>query len=83
MPKPVATFDTMQKFCKQFRELNLSITLSEMQKQTGVKISTISAFENGRSNNLNHLYLYINCCKTEGQEKVFLAGIENNLKKGK
>lgn len=53
----------IQNICKQFREQVLQITLKEMELKTGINHKTISAFENGRSNNINHLKLYFDCCE--------------------
>ncbi len=62
---------TLHKMCKQFREETLFLTLADMERITGVKVGTISAFENGRSNNINHLYLYVMACPTEQHVKDF------------
>lgn len=48
----------IQTVCKEYRMHILRITLEEMSEKTGVKVTTISAFENLRSNNINHLKLY-------------------------
>lgn len=82
MQNKIKTLDSIPSFCKQFRENILQITLKEMEIKTGVKLSTISAFENGRSNNLNHLYLYVDSCVNSDHDEIFLAGIRNLLKKG-
>ena len=83
MKTQIKTFDTIPNFCKNFRENVLQIKLKDMEIKTGVKLSTISAFENGRSNNLNHIYLYIDCCTNSDHDEIFLAGIKNTLRKGK
>lgn len=73
---------TIQSRCKTFRENVLQITLKEMSLKTGVKVSTISAFENGNSNNINHLFNYVVSCETELQLNEFHNIITMTLVKG-
>lgn len=73
---------TIQSHCKSFRENVLQITLKEMELKTGVKVGTISAFENGNSNNINHLFNYVVSCETEMQLKEFHNVITLALSKG-
>lgn len=73
---------TIHKQCKEFRENVLKITLKEMQDKTGVKLGTISAFENGNSNNLNHMHLYANCCESEHEINEFHNLINSCLIRG-
>lgn len=70
----------LQNICKQFREQVLQITLKEMELKTGTNHKTISAFENGRSNNINHLQLYIQCCTEQMEVDTFLYNINTVLK---
>lgn len=49
---------TIGEFCKLYRKNILKITLQEMENRTGVKIPTLSSFENNRSSNTNHISLY-------------------------
>lgn len=62
---------SIQSHCKSFRENVLKITLKEMELKTGVKLGTISAFENGNSNYINHLFNYVVSCETESQLNEF------------
>lgn len=73
---------TIQSHCKSFREDVLKITLKEMELKTGVRLATISAFENGNSNNINHLFNYVVSCETEHQLKEFHNVIALALSKG-
>lgn len=62
------------QFCKMYRTHILNLTLEEMSKETGVKIPTISSFENGRSTNAKHLELYYNL-STDEQKEFFKHNI--------
>lgn len=74
---------SIYKFCKKFRENTLQITLQEMEQITGVNFKTISAFENGRSTNINHINLYIDSCTNSDHDEIFLAGVKQAIKDGK
>lgn len=50
--------NTIGEFCKLYRKNILNLTLKEMELKTGVKIPTLSSFENNRSSNTNHISLY-------------------------
>lgn len=62
------------KFCKVFRNEVLKMTLKELSEKTGVKVTTLSSFENGRSRNLEHINLYLKFADEE-QEKLFRENI--------
>lgn len=70
---------TVNEFCKFFRKYILNLTLKEFEEKTNVKTPTISSFENGRSTNLNHLYLYYNLADEE-QKIYFRKNIPYNFK---
>ena len=57
-----------------YRTHILNLTLTEMSKLSGVKVPTISSFENGRSRNLEHINLYLKFADAE-QEKLFRENI--------
>lgn len=61
-------------FCKDFRKNVLNKTLDEICKDTDIKIKTLSAFENGRANNIKYLFLYYNSCNEE-QKELFIGGV--------
>jgi len=45
--------------CKQHRREVVNISLKEMGMETNTYFKTLSAFENGRSTNINHLIKYV------------------------
>lgn len=51
---------TVGEFCKDLRTHTLKLTLKEFCDKTNYKISTLSAFENGRSTNMKILFSYLN-----------------------
>lgn len=61
-------------FCKEFRNNILNKTLNEVCENTDIKIKTLSAFENGRANNIKYLFLYYENCNEE-QKKLFALGV--------
>lgn len=60
--------DNVNEFCKLFRKNILKLSLKEVSEKTGIKLSTLSSFENGRSNNLNYLFVYYNLGNEEQKE---------------
>lgn len=68
------TINDVGKFCKVFRNEILKMTLEELSEKTGVKVATLSSFENGRSRNLEHINLYLKFTNEE-QEKIFRENI--------
>lgn len=69
----------IQQFCKSFRENTLKMTLKQVGEISGTDFKTISSFEHGRSNNLNHLDVYIKCCRTMEELHLFSNGISHVL----
>ena len=63
-------------YCKRFRESN-NLTLSEIIKLSEIdcKVGTLSAFEMGRSTNIEHLTIYIKASKQLNNTYEFM----NNL----
>lgn len=55
------TFSSFQvgNLCFMFRKQVLKLTLHELSDKSGVKVSTLSAFENGRSTNITHIGWYL------------------------
>lgn len=45
--------------CKLYRREVINISLKEMGRETNTYFKTLSAFENGRSTNINHLIKYV------------------------
>ena len=44
--------------CKEFREKTLQVSLTDFCKIVSENIKNVSAFENGRANNIKYLFLY-------------------------
>lgn len=74
--------NTVQNFCKQFRVNELGLTLEQMGNLTETNPKTISAFEHGRSNNINHVYLYVKTIHEPELLHSFLTGINHALLQG-
>lgn len=66
----------VQAFCKEFRSEYLGITLKEIQDIYGIPFKALSAFENGRSTNINHLNTYYLLCKTQADRNEFIKGFD-------
>ena len=66
-------------FCRDFRTEVLKLTLQEIENLTFIKVKTLSAFENGRSTNINHLNLYYLLCKTKEQRALFIQGFDKAM----
>lgn len=60
--------NSMNEFCKLFRMNILKLSLKEVSEMTGIKLSTLSSFENERSNNLKYIYIYYNLGNEEQRE---------------
>ncbi len=63
-----------------FRMEILGLTLSDICEGTGVKIGTLSNFEQGRSTNLTHIYHYLE--KSNNQQKTTFTNELNLILKG-
>lgn len=63
-----------------FRTQVLKITLRELSDKSGVKLSTLSAFENGRSTNLTHMGWYLALANNE--QKTIFTNHFNNIISG-
>lgn len=62
-------------FCKDFRINQLKLTLQDVEYKTGVLVKTLSAFENDRSSNINHLNIYYSLCQDIRQRRKFITGL--------
>ena len=65
--------------CKLFRKQVLKLNLHEFSKKTKINVSTISAFENGNSTNINHLFIYLHSCKSKEQQEMFLNMLNEKI----
>ena len=66
-------------FCRDFRTEVLKLTLQEIENLTFIKVKTLSAFENGRSTNINHLNVYYGLCENRQQRNQFIKGFDNAM----
>lgn len=66
--------------CKVFRKQVLNMNLFDFSKKTNVNVSTISAFENGNSTNINHLFIYLHSCKSKEEQEMFLNMLNEKIK---
>ena len=66
-------FKHIGKYCRYYRMNVLKKTLKEVEGSFNVK--ALSAFEHGRSTNINHLLKYVKSCKNYEQKIEFLQGI--------
>lgn len=57
--------------CARFRNDVLQITQTDFCKNSGAKVKNISAFENGRANNIRYLFYYYGMCSTPYQKEQF------------
>lgn len=71
--------NSVNEFCKLYRMNVLKITLKEMEEKTGIKVPTLSSFENGRSTNISHLQVYYSLGDKE-QKKYFKSNIPFDFK---
>ena len=60
--------NSINEFCKLFRMNILNLSLKEVSEITGLKLSTLSSFENGRSNNLKYIKIYYDLGNDEQRE---------------
>lgn len=68
----------ISEHCRYYRTATLHMTLQRMADLTEVKMSTISAFENGRSTNMQHFLSYA-CMGNDIQRKQFMDGFNEIL----
>lgn len=61
-------------FCRDFRIKTLNIKLVDFCEITNTNIKNVSAFENGRANNILYLTLYYDVAN-ETQKEEFLKGV--------
>lgn len=56
------------------------MNLLDFSKKTKINVSTISAFENGNSTNINHLFIYLHSCKSKEEQEMFLNMLNEKIK---
>lgn len=64
-------------YCREYR-LKHGITLKQL---SGDRVGTISAFEMGRSSNIEHLKLYMKLSITMNDSNNFIDGLSKELSK--
>ena len=69
----------VQEFCRYFRTEYIKITLMDIQDKYGIPYKALSAFENGRSTNINHLNTYYLLCKTQADRNEFIKGFDKAM----
>lgn len=65
--------DYISSYCRDYRINTLKMTLSTMCEKTDTNVGTLSAFEHGRSKNIEHFIKYIEVSTNE-QKLIFLSG---------
>lgn len=68
------TIDYISAYCRMFRIDTLKMTLATMCELTDTNIKTLSAFEHGRSKNIDHFIKYLEV-SSPSQKLTFLKGI--------
>lgn len=66
-------------FCREFRTEVLRLTLQDVENISFTPVKTLSAFENGRSTNIQHLNLYYLLCKNKKQRAEFIKGFDRAM----
>jgi hypothetical protein len=66
-------------YCKEYRTNILQLTLTDVSEKMNVNIKNLSAFENGRANNINYLFIYWKLSTDEKQRVEFLKNMFNCL----
>ena len=62
-------------YCKDFREKTLHVSLTNFCTEMNENIKNVSAFENGRANNIKYLFLYKNMCNNDKEKEMFYTGL--------
>ena len=69
----------LTNFCREFRTEVLKLTLQDVENMSFTPVKTLSAFENGRSTNINHLNTYYLLCKTQADRNEFIKGFDKAM----
>ena len=69
----------VQNFCRNFRINILKLSLQDLEDNSSINHKTISAFENHRSTNINHLAIYLKACSTIDQKRKFIKGLNKSM----
>lgn len=66
-------FIKIGKYCRNYRMNVLELKLKDVEGNANIK--TLSAFEHGKSTNIEHLLKYIHKCETHSLRVEFLEGL--------
>lgn len=66
------------EYCRVYRAITLNMTLKKMSELTDINMKTISAFESGRSTNMEHFISYSKL-GNDIQRQKFLDGFTKML----
>lgn len=66
-------------YCRTFRTEILKLTLHQFETISGVKVKTISSFENGKSTNVLHILKYLDLCPNNETRIRYLKGLNKIL----
>lgn len=67
------------KYCRVFRMVHLEMTLREVASVSSSNEKSLSSFEHGRANNIQHLMSYALSCKTPEMRMKFYTGLTEVL----
>lgn len=65
--------DKVGAYCREFRMKKLKLRLQDVEGSENIK--TLSAFEHGRTKNMEHLFKYVTACNDKQQKLEFLNGL--------
>ena len=63
------------RYCREYRVNVLKLSLTDFCKMSDSNIKNVSAFENGRANNITYLMLYWKLTTIESDRVEFLKGM--------
>lgn len=67
------------KLCWDLRTNILKCSLKDMEKVTGIKLKTLSSFEQGRTTNMTRIFSYVSMCDTPELKESFINNIATIL----
>jgi hypothetical protein len=67
------------RYCRVFRMIHLDKTLREVASASSSNEKSLSSFEHGRANNIQHLICYIMSCESTETRDLFYAGLTVKL----
>lgn len=67
------------KFCKNYREKVLDLTLANFCREMDCDYKTLWAWEHGQSTNIKNVSYYWNCSEDQLHREYFSKGLFENL----